>query len=96
MAPFRRVAIILRFYPTSATKQHCFQLLEQIIVDFLAAEQTDKSGTEIFFGFSADCVSGGQETFFSQFSCSERRFHRRVFFRRRNNHHRLFPPAPER
>ena len=39
------------FHADVGNQQLLFQLFKQIIVDFLAAEQTDKSGTEVFFGF---------------------------------------------
>ena len=39
------------FHPHVSDQQLLFQLFEEIVVDLLAAEQTDKSGTQIFFGF---------------------------------------------
>lgn len=40
------------FHADIGNQQLLFQLFKQIIVDFLTAEQTDKSGTEVLFGFT--------------------------------------------
>ena len=39
------------FHAHIGDQQLLFQLFKQIIVDFFTAEQADKSGTEVFFGF---------------------------------------------
>ncbi|CCJ94518.1 putative methyltransferase [Cronobacter malonaticus 681] len=48
-------------------QQLLFELLEQIVVDFFAAKQTDKSGTEIFFGFQQTAFKACEETLFGGF-----------------------------
>jgi hypothetical protein len=55
------------FHADVGNQQLLFQLFKQIIVDLLAAEQTDKSGTEVLFGFQQAAFQAGEETFFGRF-----------------------------
>ena len=55
------------FHADIGNQQLLFQLFKQIIVDFLTAEQTDKSGTEVLFGFYQAAFEAGEETFFGRF-----------------------------
>jgi len=47
-------------------QQLLFQLLEQIIIDFFAAEKSDKSGTEILFRFQQAAFQACKETLFGR------------------------------
>ena len=55
------------FHADIGNQQLLFQLFKQIIVDFLAAEQTDKSGTEVLLGFYQAAFEASEEPFFGGF-----------------------------
>ncbi|MNS04971.1 hypothetical protein D3C72_363620 [compost metagenome] len=70
-----------------------FQLFKQIIVDFFAAEQTDKSGTEVFFGSDQAAFQTREETFFGRFFLLLNDLFCRCFFFQLfdwNDNHRFF------